>query len=195
MFWLVQAGALRLLHRGVRRQRLCALGCAALLELGGALAGCGGVMLAALALQLVLGVLLLFGVQRCGNGVAMLEQSLSLYRYLRGLRAGDAEKLQGQASQYFYRMLPYAEALGLGRRFAAAFSGVTLEPCGMCACAIGQAHLDRVVFGAYDAQAGCCGSVYRLTEDPAFPWYVPADGGVLEEECRPRIEFGTARRT
>lgn len=130
LFWLVQAGALRLLHRGVRRQRLCALGCAALLELGGALAGCGGVMLAALALQLVLGVLLLFGVQRSGNGVAMLEQSLSLYRYLRGLRAGDAEKLQGQASQYFYRMLPYAEALGLGRRFAAAFSGVTLEPCG-----------------------------------------------------------------
>lgn len=130
LFWLVQAGALRLLHRGVRRQRLCALGCAALLELGGALAGCGGVMLAALALQLVLGVLLLFGVQRSGNGVEMLEQSLSLYRYLRGLRAGDAEKLQGQASQYFYRMLPYAEALGLGRRFAAAFSGVTLEPCG-----------------------------------------------------------------
>lgn len=87
-------------------------------------------MLAALALQLVLGVLLLFGVQRSGNGVAMLEQSLSLYRYLRGLRAGDAEKLQGQASQYFYRMLPYAESLGLGRRFATAFSGVTLEPCG-----------------------------------------------------------------
>ena len=87
-----------------------------------------------------------------------------------------------------------ARALG-GRRLTGCTLYVTLEPCGMCACAIGQAHLDRVVFGAYDAQAGCCGSVYRLTEDPAFPWYVPADGGVLEEECRPRIEFGTARRT
>ncbi len=87
-----------------------------------------------------------------------------------------------------------AKALG-GWRLNGCTLYVTLEPCGMCACAIGQAHLDRVVFGAYDAQAGCCGSVYRLTEDPAFPWYVPADGGVLEEECQPRIEFGTARRT
>ena len=35
---------------------------------------------------------------------------------------------------------------------------VTLEPCCMCAGAIGQARLDRVIFGAYDAQAGCCGA-------------------------------------
>ena len=75
-----------------------------------------------------------------------------------------------------------AKALG-GWRLNGCTLYVTLEPCGMCACAIGQAHLDRVVFGAYDAQAGCCGSVYRLTEDPAFNAFVPATGGVLEEEC------------
>ena len=60
---------------------------------------------------------------------------------------------------------------------------VTLEPCCMCAGAIGQARPDRVIFGAYDAQAGCCGSVYRLTEEPAFAWYVPADGGLMAEAC------------
>lgn len=60
---------------------------------------------------------------------------------------------------------------------------VTLEPCCMCAGAIGQARLDRVIFGAYDAQAGCCGSVYRLTEDPAFSWYVPSDGGLMADAC------------
>ena len=60
---------------------------------------------------------------------------------------------------------------------------VTLEPCCMCAGAIGQARPDRLVFGAYDESAGCCSSVYRLTEDPAFAWYVPADGGLLADEC------------
>lgn len=53
----------------------------------------------------------------------------------------------------------------------------------MCAGAILNARLARVVFGAYDAQRGCCASVYRLTEDPAFNAFVPSVGGVLEREC------------
>lgn len=61
---------------------------------------------------------------------------------------------------------------------------VTLEPCCMCASAIMQARLARVVFGAYDQQAGGCGSLYRLTEDPAFNHYVPTDGGLMEAECK-----------
>ena len=60
---------------------------------------------------------------------------------------------------------------------------VTLEPCPMCAGAAEMSGLARVVYGARDAQYGCCGSVYRLTEDPAFPTYCPADGGVLADEC------------
>lgn len=60
---------------------------------------------------------------------------------------------------------------------------VTLEPCPMCAGAAEMSGLARVVYGARDTQYGCCGSVYRLTEDPAFPTYCPADGGVLADEC------------
>ena len=60
---------------------------------------------------------------------------------------------------------------------------VTLEPCCMCAGAIAQARLDRVVFGAFDEKAGCCASLYRITEDPDIGLYVPADGGLLKEEC------------
>ena len=60
---------------------------------------------------------------------------------------------------------------------------VTLEPCPMCAGAAEMSGLARVVYGARDAQYGCCGSVYRLTEDPAFPTYCPADWGVLADEC------------
>lgn len=60
---------------------------------------------------------------------------------------------------------------------------VTLEPCCMCAGAIVQSRLDRVIFGAYDRQAGGCGSLYRITEDPAFNHFTRADGGLMEKEC------------
>ena len=60
---------------------------------------------------------------------------------------------------------------------------VTLEPCVMCAGACIQARLDRVVFGAYDREAGCMGSVVDLT---ILPLGKRPDvfGGILEEECR-----------
>ena len=60
---------------------------------------------------------------------------------------------------------------------------VTLEPCPMCAGAIVQARLARVVYGAPDEKGGCAGSVYRITEDPAFNHFAPADGFVLKDEC------------
>lgn len=60
---------------------------------------------------------------------------------------------------------------------------VTLEPCCMCAGAIVQARVDRVIFGAYDAQAGACGSLYRINEDPAFNHFTRADGGLMAKEC------------
>ena len=70
---------------------------------------------------------------------------------------------------------------------------VTLEPCCMCAGAIVQAGVDRVIFGAYDEQAGCCGSLYRITEDPAFPHFVRADGGLMAEECGELLKEGMKR--
>ncbi len=64
---------------------------------------------------------------------------------------------------------------------------VTLEPCCMCAAAIVQSRIKHVIFGAYDRQAGGCGSLYRLTEDPAFNHFTPADGGLLAEEAQALI--------
>lgn len=60
---------------------------------------------------------------------------------------------------------------------------VTLEPCPMCAGAVVQARVDRLVYGAPDEESGCAGSLYRITEDPAFTHFTPADGGVLSGEC------------
>ncbi len=72
---------------------------------------------------------------------------------------------------------------------------VTLEPCPMCAGAIMQARVGRLVFGAADPGQGCAGSLYRIPEDPAFPHFCPSDGGVLREECEALLKrFFSHRR-
>ena len=59
---------------------------------------------------------------------------------------------------------------------------VTLEPCPMCAGAIVNARLRRVVYGARDPKAGCYGSVCDFRELP-FNHRPEVEGGLLEEEC------------
>lgn len=75
-----------------------------------------------------------------------------------------------------------AKALGTWRLTGCTLY-VTLEPCCMCAGAIVQSRMERVIFGAYDLQAGGCGSLYRITEDPAFNHFTRADGGLMADEC------------
>lgn len=60
---------------------------------------------------------------------------------------------------------------------------ITLEPCQMCAGAIVQARIPRVVVGAMNKKAGCAGSVLNLFQIPAFNHQVEFENGVLEEEC------------
>ena len=65
---------------------------------------------------------------------------------------------------------------------------VTLEPCPMCAGAISQARIARLIYGASDPAYGCAGSVYRIPEDPAFNHFCTCDGGALEADCRALLE-------
>lgn len=60
---------------------------------------------------------------------------------------------------------------------------VTLEPCPMCAGAIVQARIDRVVFGAFDPKAGCAGTLMNLLTEERFNHQVEVIGGILEAEC------------
>lgn len=59
---------------------------------------------------------------------------------------------------------------------------VTLEPCPMCAGAMINSRIERVVFGAFDPKAGSCGSVVNLFELP-YNHKPELKGGVLEAEC------------
>ncbi|QOY38523.2 tRNA adenosine(34) deaminase TadA [Anaerobacillus isosaccharinicus] len=60
---------------------------------------------------------------------------------------------------------------------------VTLEPCPMCAGAIIQSRVDRVVFGATDPKAGCVGSIYNLLSEPKFNHRCEVEKGIMAEEC------------
>ena len=61
---------------------------------------------------------------------------------------------------------------------------VTLEPCAMCAGAIIQARIARVVFGTWDPKAGACGSICNLLAEPRFNHRVTVDSGIMAEDCR-----------
>jgi tRNA(adenine34) deaminase len=64
---------------------------------------------------------------------------------------------------------------------------VTLEPCVMCAGAIIQARVSRVVFGAYDPKLGAAGSRFDILRDTRHNHQVECVGGVLAEECGERL--------
>jgi tRNA(adenine34) deaminase len=87
-----------------------------------------------------------------------------------------------------------AQAIG-DWRMGAVTVIVTLEPCAMCAGAMVNGRVGRLVFGAYDPKAGAVGSLYNLCADPRLNHEVPAIGGVLADECGALLtSFFEARR-
>lgn len=72
---------------------------------------------------------------------------------------------------------------------------VTLEPCPMCAGAIVQARMDKVVMGVRNPKAGCAGSIVNLLQMPGFNHSVELLEGVLADSCRDVLqEFFRALR-
>jgi tRNA(adenine34) deaminase len=60
---------------------------------------------------------------------------------------------------------------------------VTLEPCPMCAGALVQSRIARVVYGARDSKAGAVDSLFRLLDDPRLNHRAEVTGGVLSDQC------------
>ena len=88
---------------------------------------------------------------------------------------------------------PTAHAEIIAITAAAAFLGsrrlenttlyVTLEPCAMCAGAIVQARIPRLVFGAFDPKAGACGTLFNIVQDQRLNHRAEVVGGILAERC------------
>jgi tRNA(adenine34) deaminase len=60
---------------------------------------------------------------------------------------------------------------------------VTLEPCVMCAGAIAQSRMKRLVFGAFDEKAGAVGSIWEVIRDPRSLTKIEVVNGVLADQC------------
>jgi tRNA(adenine34) deaminase len=72
---------------------------------------------------------------------------------------------------------------------------VTLEPCAMCAGAILQSRIKRLVFGAWDEKAGAVGSVMDVIRDPRALTKVEVNSGIMEKECSEVLsEFFNTKR-
>ena len=61
---------------------------------------------------------------------------------------------------------------------------ITLEPCPMCAGAIVQARIPKVVMGTMNAKAGCAGSVINILQMDGFNHKVEIVKGIMEDECK-----------
>lgn len=73
---------------------------------------------------------------------------------------------------------------------------VTLEPCAMCAGAIVQSRIARLVFGAWDPKAGACGSIFDIPTERRLNHRVEVVGGILEQESQTLLQdfFRSKRR-
>jgi len=89
-----------------------------------------------------------------------------------------------------------AAAQARNYRLSGATLYVTLEPCVMCLGAALNARIARLVFGAWDAKAGACGSVLDLSREPKLKPRIDVFGGVRSSECGELLRgFFAARRS
>ena len=116
-----------------RRRRALALALGGLsaiaLVIFGVLAGSLPYQLLSLLLQVFCAGTTLFGGRRTSAGEERLRRLLGLRRYLCRADSASLQRLTLQDPQYFYRMLPFAEEMGVGGRFVRCAAGLELEPC------------------------------------------------------------------
>lgn len=126
--WKLHEFAMYLFSRD-RLHRWIALGIAIFWLLLGLIAGQPWIPLASVAVQLLLGFLAAFGGRRTTLNRSEAGEILAVRRFLRSIPRPEAARLLKSDPEYFFRMAPYAIALGVEKPFAAAFGRRPLEPC------------------------------------------------------------------
>ena len=103
--------------------------------------------------------------------------------------------LNSTRGDYDVRFLVFTQTMGRDfYRLENAEMFATLEPCVMCAGAMVNTRLGRLVFGCADPRCGAAGSVLTLTDQPGMLHTVPVTGGVLAEACLGLIQDFFRRR-
>ena len=126
--WQLHEFAMHLYSR-TTLYRWIALGIAVFWLLLGLIAGQPWIPLGSVVVQLLMGFLAAFGGMRTELNRSEAGELLSVRRFLRSIPRPEAARLLKSDPEYFYRMAPYAIALGVGKPFAAAFGRRPLEPC------------------------------------------------------------------
>jgi len=99
-------------------------------------------------------------------------------------RAGNEKETRGNAAAHAEMLALERASQSVGRWYLDGCTMyVTLEPCVMCAGAIVNARIDKLVFGAYDPRFGACGTLFNLVSDSRLNHRAEVTGGVLAEEC------------
>ena len=111
-------------------------------------------------------------------------------------RAHNEREATGDPTAHAEVLAVRAAAVVLGEwRLSGCTLVVTLEPCPMCAGAIGLSRIDRVVFGAWNDEYGAAGSMWDLLRDRRLTHRPEVVSGVLAEECSALVrEFFADRR-
>ena len=126
--WQLHEFAMHLYSR-TTLYRWIALGIAVFWLLLGLIAGQPWIPLGSVVVQLLMGFLAAFGGMRTELNRSEAGELVSVRRFLRSIPRPEAARLLKSDPEYFYRMAPYAIALGVGKPFAAAFGRRPLEPC------------------------------------------------------------------
>ncbi len=110
--------------------------------------------------------------------------------------AGNEREARGDATAHAEVVAIRDAGIALGGwRLDGATAFVTLEPCPMCAGALWQARITRLVYAAADPKAGGAGSVMDIVRNPRLPHRVEVESGLLADEAGALLrEFFAARR-
>lgn len=130
LHFLLQRAILRILRRDRSVWLLTGLGALVTLVLLGHFAGKGFVVFLDVLLQLFCALTTIFGGRRTQTGQEQARRLLGLRRFLRRADQGTLQRLIYQDPQYFYRMLPFADALGVAGTFVRRLGRLAPEACG-----------------------------------------------------------------
>ena len=103
--------------------------CGFLLLLVGGLGGAAGLMAPSVAVALFIGFQTIHGGRRSAYGTEVIGQTLGFRRFMMSANDHHLSQMLRRDPQFFYKMLPYAQAMGQGHKFVSQFHDVQLEPC------------------------------------------------------------------